>query len=485
MASISPRLLVAGYALVLAGCASSAGLQSEGKLRDPARLQATQVFAGKALTPAPWPSPRWWTAFDDPQLDALIEEALASAPSLDAAEARIRKARAQAGLADAARKPQLGGNAQVLGMQLPETLAGNEIGGDFKVANLLMLNFAWSPDFSGVARSKWQAAVGAAHAAEADANAVRLALITNVARSYVALGEAFDALDNAEAERVRSEALVTLDRQRLTAGLDNGIALQHDIAAMAGAQQQVQAAHQDISRLRNTLAALLGTGPDRGLEISRPRLHTPDLAIPQEIPSGLLARRPDLVAARWRVEASQHGIDASRAAFYPTINLSAIVGVASGHLDDLFGNNALLLNGGPALHLPLFEGGRLAQQLRASNADYDLAVAQYNQTLLQALAEVADALQAGRALEARIESTQQAHDAALRARAHLAKRLQAGLGTRLDVLKAGQAILQLERQLHALQAARRMARIDLDHALGGGIAPPATNTPAASAQALN
>ena len=457
-------------ALLATACASTGDIASRGVLRDAGSLRSDVSLAGTRVSDAAWPADRWWTAFGDPQLDALVDEALANAPSIDAADARTRKAIAQAGLADAARKPTLGAGAQVLGMQLPPALVGDEIGGDFNVANLLTLSFAWNPDIWGVSRSKWLAAVGTARATEVDAQSARLALAANVARSYVSLARAFDALDAAKAEAARADGLIALNQQRIKAGLDNTIALNQNRSAAAAARQQAQAAQRDIDALRNALAALLGAGPDRGLEIARPMLKTPGIALPSVLPSDLLARRADIVAARWRVEAAQHGIDASKAAFYPSINLSALVGLAAGNLGDLFGRDALLLNGGPALSLPIFEGGKLEQQLRASDADRDIAVATYNETLLVAIRDVANAVQAARALDAQIASTVGARDAAAKAHALVLQRQRAGLATQLDVLAAQAPLLRLDQQLAALAAARRIASIDLDQALGGGIA---------------
>ena len=473
-------LLATALATVLlaTACASTGDIASQGVMRDAGSLQSDAALAGTRVSDAAWPNDRWWTAFGDPQLDALVDEALANAPSIDAADARTRKAIAQAGLADAARKPTLGAGAQVLGMQLPPALVGDEIGGDFNVANVLTLSFAWDPDIWGMSRSKWQAAVGSARATEVDAQSARLTLAANVARSYVSLAHAFDALDAAKAEAARADGLIALNQQRIKAGLDNTIALNQNRSASASARQQAQAAQHDIDSLRNALAALIGAGPDRGLAIARPMLETPGLALPSVLPSELLARRADIVAARWRVEAAQHGIDASKAAFYPSINLSALAGLATGSLGDLFGSDALLFNGGPALRLPIFEGGRLEQQLRSSDADRDIAVATYNETLVGAIRDVANAVQAARAMDAQIASTTSARDAAAKAHALVLQRQRAGLATQLDVLAAQAPLLRLDQQLAALVAARRIAAIDLDQALGGGIAIDATNATA-------
>lgn len=470
---------------LLGGCASSAGLETQGHPLDADRLSVTAALGANSLTPAAWPESNWWHAFGDPQLDALVDEALAGSPSLAAAEARTRRAQAEAGVANAARGPTSAINGQIAGLQVPESLAPDPIGGSLKLANLVTLNLRYSPDLWGASRNRWQAAVDAAHASEADTHAARLALAANVARTYIALGQAFAVQDAAQAEAHRAEALAALDDARARAGIGNAIRVRGDRSLAANARQQAQAATQQIAHLRNALAALLGASPDRGLAIQRPHLATPALAVPEQIPSGLLARRPDLVAARWRVEAALRGIDVRKAAFYPSVNLSAMIGLAASHVEDLFQGNPLLFNGGPALSLPVFQAKALRNQLRTSQADYDLAVAGYNQALLQALRETADAVQTARALDARIAATRDAREHAAQAHALVEQRHRAGIASRLDVLAAQQPLLQLDQQLAGLVAARRGAGIDLVQALGGGVlAPPAETAEPQIAPAL-
>lgn len=465
-------LLTCGAAL-LSGCTSMGPLASAQSPHDPATLSASRTLGNVALSPAAWPDERWWRAFGDPQLDALIDEALENSPTLAMADARARKAQAQAGVADAARLPSVGASAQINGIQLPEGMAGPRIGGKLNVADVLMLSLKFSPDLWGQSRNRWEAAVDNAHAAEVDARAARVTLAANIARTYIALAQAFDLQDTAQADVARSASALQLSEQRRQAGIDNGITVDSRRSAAAAAQQQAQLAGQRIDALRTALATLVGADPDRGLSITRPQLAQPRLAIPSELSSDLLARRADVVSARWRVEATQRGIDASKAAFYPSLNLSAIVGLVSGGLSDLFNSKALLLNGGPALSLPIFEGGLLRSQLRGSEADRDLAVASYNQTLLNAIREVADAVQAARALDDQIASATEARTAAASAHAQVQQRFRAGLATRLDVLSAEQPVLQLDQLLSSLRAQRRTASVDLDQALGGGIAPSA------------
>ena len=466
-AGFAPLLL---SVLVAAGCASTHGLAPQGRMADADALQAQRSLSSVHFSDAAFPAQDWWKALGDPQLDALVEEALQGTPSLDAADARVRQAQAQAGLADAARKPDLSASAQATAVQLPKTLAPAPLGGELNTSGVLMFDFKWTPDLWGGQRAQYEAAVGQLRAAEVDAQAARLMLASNIARTYVSLAQAHDALDVARREGERSSGLLELGRQRVAAGLDNQLQLRQAEAAIASAKQQAQAAQQRIDALRNALAALLGEGPDRGLAIAAPKLlGAPAPRVPAVMPSELLGHRPDVVAARWRVEAAARGIDASKAAFKPSINLSAIVGLAAPNLGDLFGSDALLGFGGPALSLPIFDGERLRAGLAKSDADYDLAVANYNQSLVGALREVADAAQSARSLEAQIASATQARDAAQQAFDIATARYEAGLGTQLDVLAAQRPLLQYDQQLTALRAQRYVAAIDLDSALGGGL----------------
>lgn len=480
-----PRALHAPIAalaisLAIGACASTHGLAPDERPMDANQLAASRSLGG--FSQADFPKLDWWTAFGDPQLGTLVDEALAGNPSLAAADARVRAAIAQAGLAEAATQPSVGAGAQYSGIRIPSSVAPAPLGGTYQGVVLLTLDLKYDPDFWGGKRARWEAALGQARAAEVDAQAARLTLAANVASAYIGLAQAHAAHDVALAEKARASQLLDLGRQRAKAGIDSQLPLRQAESGVASAQQQADAAQQQIDAARNALAALLGKGPDRGLEITRPALlQAPTPGVPTSVPSELLGHRPDIVAARWRVESARHGIRASKAAFYPTVNLAAMVGLASGGLSDLFNTDSAFVQGGPAISLPIFDGGALRSQLARSDAEYDLAVADYNASLIAAVREVADALQKARALQAQIASAQSASDAARAAWQLAQARYHAGLATQLDVLAAQQPLLQLEQQLTALRAQRLTASVDLDRALGGGLAPVApatTNDPA-------
>jgi NodT family efflux transporter outer membrane factor (OMF) lipoprotein len=454
-------------ALALAGCASTRGIEPQLRPTDADTLAASRTLGAAAQVPV---SRDWWRAFADPQLDALIDEAAQGQPSLAAADARLRQAIAQAGLADAARQPMVGATGQYSGIRIPESIAPPPLGGEYKGVILLGLNIKYSPDIWGGQRARYDAALGQVRATEVDAQAARLTLAANITRAYIGLAQAYDALDVATGEKARSQKLLGLGRQRFKAGVDNELPVRNAQVLVDTATQQAQAAQQQIDAAKHAIAALLGKGPDRAQSIARPKLlKAPSPGVPTVIPSELLGHRPDVVAARWRADAASRAIHAAKAEFYPSVNLSALVGVAAGGLTDLFSTKALLAQGGPAISLPIFDGGRLRNNLAKSDADYDLAVAAYNGTLVTGLREVADALDNARALDAQIASVRQARSAAQSALSLANTRYKAGLATQMDVLNAQRPLLQLDQQLAALRAQRLIATVDLDQALGGGL----------------
>ena len=469
-------LLPAALALALAACASNGGLQPQGRLLDAASLHSERTLATNDLSVADFPASDWWRGFGDTQLDALVAEGLAGHPSLDAADARLRQAQAQAGASDAARKPGLSVSGGYTGVRLPESMAGDEMGGHYMGSGQVAFNFSYGVDLWGGKRASWEAAVDTAHAAAIDAQAARLKLSAGIVQSYVELDRAWRANDVAEQELERARKALQLVRQRRVAGIDSDVQVRQAEARIPAAQQQVQAAQQQIDAARTLLAALVGQGPDRGLRIERPQaLNTAALHLPGVLPSELLGRRPDVVAARWRVEAAAKQIKVARTRFYPSFNLTALAGVVAPGVGDLLKSSSTFAYLGPALSLPIFDGGALRANLAGADAQYDLAVANYNQGVLDALREVADQVNAVRSLEQQSQSQRQAVDAADAAFALAGQRYRAGIGNYLDVLTAQAQLLGAQQALTTLHAQQLLAATRLTQALGGGYAPAAAD----------
>jgi NodT family efflux transporter outer membrane factor (OMF) lipoprotein len=472
--------------MLLAACASTRGLAPQSAPTEPDRLSVRHSLADVRVTPAAWPQRDWWKSLGDPQLDALIDAALIGTPSLDAADARVRVALAQAGAQDAARKPRVNAQAEYTGIRVPASVAPAPIGGHYLGVDLLTLSAGWSPDIWGGKRAAWEAAVDQAHAAQVDAQAARLSLSSNIAQTWVELAHATESQDIAQRELARATDLRKLVAQRVQAGIDNAIQLRQADAAVATAQRGVEAAAEQAALLRATLAALVGQGPDRGLQIGRPQpLAAQTLQLPSDLPSELLSRRPDIVAARWRVEAAQRGIRAAKAQFYPSINLSATLGLASMGLGDLFSLPSRYAQVAPAISLPVFDGGRLRSGLAERDANYDLAVAHYNDTLVNSLHEVAEQVITLRAIETQTQTQKQALDAAQSAWDLAIKRYRSGLSSNLDALTAQQAQLRAEQQMIELDAQRLVASVRLMQALGGGFEPNASPQTASQSSDAN
>jgi len=204
--------------------------------------------------------------------------------------------------------------------------------------------------------------------------------------------------------------------------------------------------------------------------------------IPSNLPADLLGRRPDVVAQRWRVEAASHDIKVAKAAFYPNINLAASVGLQSFGFGDFNDSSSRVLGIGPAISLPIFEGGRLRANLAAQDAVYDAAVESYNQTLVDAVHDLADQLTSIRWLKERVDEQHMAVDTANDAFDLVNRRYGAGLATYIQVLTAQNAALEQQRQLINLMARGRSLQANLTRALGGGFQPAlAADTPSATA----
>ncbi|MFT3791818.1 MAG: efflux transporter outer membrane subunit [Rudaea sp.] len=453
----------------LTACASMDGLHADGRAADPAALHAERKFARIATSPAAWPKSDWWTALGDTQLDALIAEALKDNPDLASADARAKQAQSQVDAQNAKRLPTVNASASIAGVHLPTTAAPEPIGGSFATYPAVYASFNWSLDLWGGKRAAWEAALGQVRAAEVDAHAARLTLSVNVARAYVQLGYAFAEKDVADAQLKRANASHALVRQRVAAGIDNRMQIKQAEAEVASAEQQVAVASEAIDSARIALAVLLGKGPDRGLDIARPKTLRPGaLALPTGLTADLIGRRADLVAARWRVEAATKSIAAVKTEFLPNIGLSAFAGLASSSFDNLVSLPARFYMVQPAISLPIFDGGRRRADLNDANANYDLAVAHYNSTLVGAINDVADDIANLDSLQVQIAAQQRAVDAARAAFDLSRQRYKAGIGSYLDTLSVEQQLLAAEQRAAALAAQQVDTSVRLVQGLGGG-----------------
>ena len=458
MKSLLPIVLVA----LQSGCAAI-------KPGEPAVAKTDAVQLGLTDKAIDWPTEQWWQRYGDPQLNQLIEQALAGNPSMDAAQARLNLANAAVGSARAVRLPQADVNYQMTRERFTENyIYPPPYGGSMLTDNTLSLNIGFDLDLWGRNRAHYAAAVSQQQAAEADAHMARNTLISAVTQSYFNLQNALTQEQVLKQLVSQLENVLNITRQRVAAGLDTEVETNQADSAVSSARVQLGQAITNANLLRHQGAALLGSGPNRGDDIQRTALiHVPS-GVPNSIPLALLGRRPDIVAARLRVEASDSEISAAKAEFYPNINLSAFAGFMSLGLSNLLEGRSKTYGVGPAITLPIFHGGALNAQLDARQAERDLAIANYNQTLLTAVREVADATSSIQDLQQQARDQAASLNAITSAYKIAVQRYKSGLGNFVQVLQAQnevqkQALLNTDMQTRAYKLDAQLAT-----ALGGG-----------------
>jgi NodT family efflux transporter outer membrane factor (OMF) lipoprotein len=476
-----PRGARTGLILLLAGAATAcASLPSDRPMtraRPAQAYAAAQSFDSRA-DPDPqaaWPADGWWRAYGDPQLDGLIDDALKGSPTLAQAHARLQKAQASEDVTRSGLFPSLSAeasaieNKQSYNYGIPKAFVPQGYNDYGKLA----LDFTYEFDFWGKNRAAVAAAVSDARAAEADAAQARLALSTAVASAYSDLVRLYAEREVALRSVHSRQETLDLVTRRVADGLDTQAEAKQAEAGPPAARAEVAAIDEQIVQTRNQIAALLGEGPDRGLAVKAPA--SPALkafGLPQRLAADLIGRRPDVVAARWRAEAAGKRIGVAKAEFYPDINLVADIGFQSLGLRNLFSSGSDIGQVGPAMTLPIFEGGRLRANLRGARADYDDAVAAYDGALVQALHDVADAAASERALATRLKESRDALAAYEEAYRIARLRYDGGLAGYQSVLLVEDTVLQARRTVVDLEARAFTLDIQLIKALGGGYATP-------------
>jgi NodT family efflux transporter outer membrane factor (OMF) lipoprotein len=462
--SLRAACLAASASLALTACATVPDLGDKPQIM---QLEARQL----PLPQAEWPADAWWRAYNDDQLTALIEEGLAGSPDMAQAAARIRKADAVAQQSGAKLLPSLTarGQAERSKVSQNDLLPDGVLPNGWNTFAQGSLELSTDLDLWGKTRASLAAATTEAEAVRADAANARLVLSTAIASAYADLSRVHadaNAAALALKARTETEALIT---QRHGAGLETLAAVKRAASNRAAATSDLAYQLELLATGRNRLAALVGKGPERGMVIAEPAMVMRwKFGLPADLATGLIGRRPDVVAARLRTEAAARKIKVAKADFYPSVRLSALVGVQSLGLGELTTASSTHGSFGPAVSLPIFTGGSLQGAYRGARADYDLAVAAYDATLVKALNEVADAAVSAAALEPRAVRLREALEAAEDAYSLTLTRYRGGLATYLDVLSAEDAVIAARRSLNALEARAFSVDVALVKALGGG-----------------
>jgi len=416
-----------------------------------------------------WPAEQWWLAYGDPQLNALVARALKDNPSLAVVQARVAGAQAivtaeradegaSVGLATGLNRQRYSSNGF-----FPAPIGGSY----FNDANV-QVRASWDVDWWGKHRALVAAAIGESNARQAEAAQAAQAIAASVAQSYFRLQMLWARQDNVEAIASVQREIVAGRKARIAHGLATR-------EQQAGAELDLGTLEEQAARLstqalreREVLRALVGGDAQALTDLARFKPAPAANALPRELGMALLARRPDLQAARWRVEAQLGRVAASEAAFRPDINLVGAFGLDAVSLGKLlrWPSRTPLL--GATLDLPLFDSGRLKAQLGVARSNRDELVAEYNESVLAAVREVAQEGATLQGLEQEAQKHQAALDASRRLVGSAEARMQRGLLERAGVLQAKMTLLRQQDTDLQLADARLQTQVALVKALGGG-----------------
>ena len=412
----------------------------------------------------------WWTGFGDESLPGLVVEALDHNYDLQAAGARLHAAAAQARLAGAPKWPQVevsGSGSRrrqnFIGFPIP---GGGDVLGTTSTNYGVSLNVSWEVDLWGRLRAGETAALADLASAEASFRGARLSLISQTARAYFAVVEAYRQVELAQASRANQKFAAGQIRVRYEAGLRPSLDLRLGRSSLAATEATLELRRRQLDQVTRQLETLLGRYPAAELETAA-ELPSPVEPVPAGLPADLLARRPDLVAAERQLAAASARVDEARRALYPRLSLTGSGGSASADLVDLLDGDFAVWSLVANLSQPLLQGGRLRAGVELAESNRDRAVAAFASSVLSALAEVetrlaADLFIAGqeRALRTAAAEAAAAHELA-------EQRYVQGLSDVLALLEAQRRAYDAESQLLAARRQRLDNRIDLHLALGG------------------
>ena len=473
MALVSAAGVVAAglIATGMGGCADMPGIASQANLRDAASLGLSTAAATVQTQPPTRVSAEWWRDFGDETLNGLVVQALESNPNLKLAQARLARAQAVTELANAATLPQVNGQLDLTHQRytangaVPPPLAGS-----IRDSGTLQLAGSWELDFFGKNRAALDAALGVANAAEADSQAARVLLASQVARGYFQLVRLNEQAVVAGRTLAQREQTLTLVTDRVNAGLDTRLELRQSEGSLPEARLQLEMIQEQMALTRNALNALTGQSNNARALIPSAQAAIKNIALSPAIPADLLGLRADIAAARWRVEASSSDVANAKTQFYPNINLVAFAGFSSIGLGNLLNSGSQQWGVGPAIRLPIFEAGRLRANLRGKAADLDAAVESYNAAVIDAVRDVADQVASLQAISRQQIEQRAAQDAAESAYDIAVQRYKAGLGNYLNVLTVETSVL-VQRRLGVDLAGRALeTQVALIRSLGGGYA---------------
>jgi multidrug efflux system outer membrane protein len=436
----------------------------------PVQLPADAPLSDLAADSGAWPARDWWKRYRDPDLDKLIEMALEYSPTLAAAHARLDTARQSVRLAGA----ESGAHVDAVGDASRQRLSDNGLfppdllGFHWYDQFDLGLQASYTFDWWGKQKDSVEAAIDQAHAAKADKTAAALMLASSVADTYFGWQADQSRLTLArehEATIVREDSITSA---RIRAEVDAADEVNRTALSLAAVREQIAALDGSAKLRIVTLAALAGRSSADLPGLTAKPLPAISNGLPDDVKIDLIARRADLTASRWRIEAAEKSREGARAEFYPDVSINALIGLQSRDLGTLLLYGSRVPDFGAAVHLPIFDAGRLKARYGASQAAIDAAVASYQDTLVSAARDVATQATSRAQIAAQRAQRLIEVDAAERLKLSAAARVRQGVTDLRTELTATETWIDQRDALLQLDAAAVSSDIGLQRALGGG-----------------
>jgi outer membrane protein, multidrug efflux system len=466
---VSRRAVVAAIALIGVGCA---GLPPKQK---PVTLSTTVPLDGfEAAAGGDWPALEWWKQYHDATLDQLIELAVGSSPTLATAHARFDSARQSVKIAGAAAGAHIDASGDFERQRLSDNglFPPQLLGFHWYNQADLGLQASYTFDWWGKQRDAVDAAVDQAHAAQADRSAAGLTLASSIADTYFGwqADEARISLARERAALIEQEGSIAA--ARVKADLDAPDDTHRAELALAAQREQIAGLEGSAQLRVVALAALVGRSIAELPPLQAKPLPAVSGTLPDNVKIDLISRRADIIASRWRVQAAERNLDAARAEFYPDVTINALLGLSSIDVGRLIEYGSRVPQAGAAVHLPIFDAGRLKARYGASQSAIDAAVANYRDTLVGAARDVAT--QASTRAQITAQRTQRVlqADAARQLQSDAAARVRQGVSDPRTELSAAESSNGQRDALLQLDAAALSADIALQRALGGGYENP-------------
>ncbi|MBJ7449084.1 MAG: efflux transporter outer membrane subunit [Parachlamydiales bacterium] len=473
MAKKTSRLLILMMTCVYASLAPSCTCRKETNGCDlinvPSLNQSeTSALNSKSFSASDWPQSQWWSLFEDDQLSALIESGRSENYSIKQAESRLRQAYALVDQSKSKFYPNV--NLQIDDQWIHQSKNGL-FGPFFNTYSVfeIIFNFFFDIDLWGKNRGRYNAMLSRVQTMQAEVHQTDLIVSTSVAATYFDMMQTHALLEIYKEQLATQSELTAILKERYRKGLDDEFAVIASEEEAMNIQTSIANLENKLELSRHLLATLTGQGPD---ELNLMTHFTAQMekpfAIPENISSNLLVHRPDIKAQLWLTEALAFEAGVANAGYYPDLNIAALAGFQSLQFDQIFRSRSLTASLWPTLTLPIFTAGSINATINVANAEYEEAAMVYNELILKAVQEVADAISTARSVDKQLSLQDLALVKSLKTIKLTVALVNNNIQDERAILEARQSFLDQKKMWVPLYYQRLIAALQLIKSMGGG-----------------